>query len=572
MKLSKHFASGFICVLIALVIRLIAFSSFQDSVLYQTVEGSNHDRAIYSAAAEAASNGNFLPGGALDFLPLYPWLLGLLGVVFGTGPVTAAVFGIACDILTTLLIVLFARRLGAGIYFATIAGLLYAAYPLAVTYSLLTMPNTLNTLGVTAFAYVAHRMISGRANPRGEPQTHDTARWDTSPYLKLFVLGLFAGVLTLGFAGMILIALAVAVLALLKHRSWLAPVFIIVGMAIPVAPVAIHNSRAEGEFVLLTTHGGFNFYMGNHERATGYPLRVMNFRMTAKEMLTDAHNYAQHSTGRSMTRKESSAWWKEQANAYWKKNPVDAVGLTIKKFALFWNHQDMDDLRMIEQLRVLDSFYNRLAFVPFAVFGLLGLIGLFFSRETKTIRTLLLVGMAGVVFFFITARYRLTLVPLMAVLGAAGLTCLLNDFKEGKKLKALAIIPLLVFVFIPFNTRDQRPVDYHNVAIQLIADGQFNKAMGIVNRGLEIDINSGALHATKGNILFAQKDYAAAAESFTFARMLNPGDPRASYNLALSLAKAGDYCAARDALRDSKRDERTESLFRELKAACGKAE
>ena len=56
----------------ALVIRVIALIFFQDSPLYEPLEGSRHDRATYMAAATAAAGGNFFPEGAFAYMPLYP--------------------------------------------------------------------------------------------------------------------------------------------------------------------------------------------------------------------------------------------------------------------------------------------------------------------------------------------------------------------------------------------------------------------------------------------------------------------------------------------------------------------
>jgi len=548
-----------ICAVSALLIRLIALNAFRFSVLFQPIEGGAHDRSIYVDAIRRMGGGEFWPTGAFEFLPLYPWVAGLISSIFGAGPVVLAVFGIFCDVLTTVLIVRFAQRLGASTVVASIAGFLYAAYPLAAIYSLLTMPNTLNALGLTAFAFVAHAML-------------DNGK--TISLRSVFAVGFLGGLLTLGFAGLMLIAAAVLVLLLIKTKSIPAAVLFVAGMAMPIAPVSIHNSKAEQQFVLLTTHGGFNYYMGNNELATGYPLRLFNFRMTAKAMLDDAHRHAEQINGRTLSRPESSAWWKSQANRYWREHPGHAMLLKLKKAALFWNQRDMDDLRMLEQLSITDSFFRYFKGTPFAVIGLMGLLGLVFARGAAVPRWTLLAGMFSLVMFFITARYRLTFAPLMLVLGAAGVCRMSSDWKTRWKYNLLFIIPSLILVCWPFKVRDQRPIDHYNAATQLSGAGRRDEAMAVIQRGLEIDPNFDQLYMAKGGIFFSREQYAEAADSFSIARALNPSNALASYNLALSYARAGKYCEARDALTNSQKmgvalDARTLNLLHELRAACG---
>jgi len=536
----------------AVLYRILVLFVFKESVLFEPLPGSVHDRSLYLLAITQVSGGAFFPNGAFEYLPLYPWVVGLLGSWFGPGLWLAALFGVVCDALTTGLVVRLTQRLGAAPYAALIAGLLYAFYPLAVLYSLLTMPNSLNALGVTALVYLAQR---------SSPWT-----WKTS-----LLLGLLAGATALGFAGMMLIAFAVAVAGWVQgaFRPRAAALLFLLGLAIPLAPVAYHNTRAEGAFVLLTTHGGLNFYMGNHERATGYPLRVENFRMTAKAMLEDAHRHAEAQASRPLKRSESAAWWSGQARAYWREHPWAALKLTARKLMLFWNCREVDDLRMREQLRIAAPAYRLLTGAPFAVFGLLGLYGLVYARGGAVTKTALLAGMAGLVVFFITARYRLTLVPLMAALGMAAATGELPRRKQGRwwVLAAAAAV-----VFFPFSIRDQRPVDYYNVAIQLLSLDRGGEAARVIDEGLAIAPDSAELHFARGTLLFKQEDFHGAAAALSESLRANPHQPTAWFNLALSLARGGDYCAARDALEEALRrqqplEPRALELLRELRAA-----
>lgn len=541
--------------LVALLVRVAYAVSFADSPLFQTLAGQ-HDRTLYHEAAQGA----LWPEGAFEHLPLYPMLLHGVYALLGASLKAAAAFGIACDVLTTLLLVLLARRLGARPLFAAAAGLAYAVYPLAIAYSALTMPNTLNALLATAFAFALTHA------PRD--------RWPA-----WFALGLLAGVAALGWAAWLLMVAALLIYWSVRRSSvdapaWRALAAFTLAFALPLLPVAWHNSRAEGRFVLLTTHGGFNFYMGNHERATGHPVRVRDFRMTAKALLEDAHRAAEQDAGRAMTRAESSAWWSAQARAFWREQPRAALALSARKFMLFWNRADVDDLRMVEQARLLTGWFASPLWPGFGVFGLLGIIGLWRAPRAGALKVIALAGMASLVLYFITARYRLNLVPLLAALGAAGLAPLWSDLKARRYgLAGGTVLAALLFVGWPVKLRDLRAVDHYNAALQLIQAGRTNEAFALARDGLAIDPGFAALHHTMGALYFQRGMFREAVEAFARAAALDPAHPQAAFNLALSLARDGDPCGGREVLARAALQrplaESAQRLLADLTSACG---
>lgn len=543
----------------ALLLRLWFLHHFADHPLFTPVAGG-HDRTLYHAAAQAVAGGAWWPEGAFRYLPLYPWLLGLVYAGAGASLHTAAAFGVCCDALSAGLLVALARRLGARTVFATAAGLAYACHPLAIAYAPLTMPNTLNVLLVTTLAWAL------AVAPRNR----------TGPWVAL---GALAGVATLGFAGVPL--MIVALLAWWRTPrgrvtapTWPAQGAMLAAALLVLAPVAIHNSRAEGRFVLLTTHGGFNFYMGNHERATGHPVRVRDFRMTAREMLEDAHRAAELAEGHPLKDSESSAWWARQARAFWIDQPGPALRLLARKLLLAWNRDDVDDLRIVEQARLAGVGFAGACRPGFAVFGFLGLFGLLRARGAGESRALLAAGIAGLVVYFITARYRLTFVPLMAALGASALDAAWTDARAGRAWwkDALAAVSALAVVLLPMPTRDVRTTDYYNLAVQLQAAGRIEEALRTADEGLAIDTRSADLWHARGTALFRLQRHREAADAFAHSAELNPAHPQAAYNLGLSLARAEDYCGARAALEQAAQrrplSPQAAALLRELQRIC----
>lgn len=527
--------STWIAILVAVIaaaVRIAFLLDFAHSPLFAPFEGG-HDRMLYHRAAQ----GPAFPDGAFEYLPLYPIALKCLYALSGPSLRAAAFFGIACDTLTAALIVMLAMRLSARPSLAACAGVVYALYPLAIVYSALTMPNTLNALLLAVFA-----CASAHAS-RDRPE-------------NFIALGLLAGLAALGWAAWLLLApawIAVELLRSLNLRYRIKHALLFAaGFALPLAPVAWHNTRAEGRFVLLTTHGGFNLYMGNHPRATGHPVRVRDFRMSATAMLEDAHRAAEQDQGRALTRAESSAWWSGQARAFWREHPGAALRLAVRKLVLFWHRVDVDDLRMVEQTRLLIGWFGSPAWPGFALIGWLGLIGVLRAPRSAPLRALLLAGMAGLVLMFITARYRLTLAPLMLALGASGLSELIEDLRARSLLRAAGtVIIAAVPVFWPIALRDLRATDHYNAALHLIQAGRAAEALERAEQGLAIDSRYAPLHHARGTALYLSGAYEAAASAFAACLALDPSFPQAAYNLALSLAQTGDLRSARDILRSA---------------------
>lgn len=562
------------------LVRAMFLISFRTSLLFPLF-ASAHDRMLYHAAAQAVANGHIWPDGAFAYMPLYPWLLGAMYACVGPSLMAAAVLGSVADCITAVCIVVLARRWGAHPVAVLVVAGLYAFYPLAIAYSGLTMPNSVNAMLVTLLILL---MARSRLD-----------RW-----LDGFLLGAFGGIVALGFAGALTLMSVYWAWELYKgwrNRAlpWRGMAASVLLFACVLSPVAMHNTREEGSFVLLTTHGGFNFYMGNHERATGYPVRVENFRMTARMMLEDAHSFAEQAVGRELNHAESSRWWQQRAQTFWRNQPGRAMRLTIRKLRLFWNRMDVDDLRILEQLRITDGLFSSPLWPGFVWFGLLGGLGLLYARSAPVGRLALLTGWFSVALFFITARYRLTFVPLMAALGAAGVTALMDDLQMiRKRMKSgdpadmeakssgfmvsrrIWALPLLGVVFLPVQLPDLRPVDYHNVAIQLLATGDPVAALDIAERGLALASDSADLHHARGHALAELAVYEDAAAAFGQAAYLRPEHLTAQFNQALSLARMGDICGAVAVLQArlsvSPADARARSLHMELQKFCPHAD
>lgn len=531
---------------IACLVRGAFFLSFRESPLFEPFKGG-HDRFLYHEIARS----HYFPPGAFDYLPLYPMLLRTVYAVTGASLEAAAALGVLLDTATTALIAMGAAKLGAPLWTAALCALFYALYPLAIAYSAVTMPNTLNAFMTAAF--LAGALAIPSAN-----------RW------RAPALGFWAGLSALGWAGWLLAAPAflTAEIVAFRHRRNLvtASLAFAIALALPIAPVAMHNTRAEGRFVLLSTHAGFNFYMGNHPRATGLPIRVGDFRLSARAMLEDAHRAAESAVGRSLSKAESSSWWTSRALEFWRDEPGRALALLGRKILLFWNARDIDDLRLAEQARLLGTGLppNGVGFLPIAIAGWLGV---WFAPRAAPLRAFFVGGMLAVVSAFITARYRLALAPVMLVLGAAAVPRL-RELSRQRRFAAPALICLvgIAIAVVDPGVPELGQTDHYNAALQLQQAGRHEEALALADDGLGRYPDFAPLHFARGVSLHQLGRYADAARAFERCFALDPAHPNAAYNWALSLAKDGDLCGALTVLSNAAAIRPLEEKGRRLQA------
>ena len=546
-----------VAAILAFLVRFWFLDQLQASPFFEPLPGGS-DRTLYDQAAQRVADGAFVPDGVFEYMPLYPWLLGLVYVIFppnlyfaGSHLYFAGLAGAAVDAMTTFLIVRLAQSLGARPAFAVIPALLYAFLPTAVIYSVITMPNTLNACLLLSFAGLAARLHHSGSE------------------LRWLGTGLLAGFATLGFAGMALIVLVCSVFWAVESfrnaRVTLGRLLLfLTAFLLPIIPVTFHNVRAEGGLVLVTAHGGFNFYMGNHEGATGYPVQIGGFRGDAGSLLVDARREAERIEGRKLTAAEFSNHWSERAWTFILQNPGKELKLMLLKVAKLWNSYEYDDLRLAPMLRLTGWAFTSPLWPGFAWLAWMGLAGLILARGCGMLKTITIAGAAGVVLFFVTARYRLTLAPLLAVLGAAGLADLSirvfnlmehrrmasrfpgaaaggvphpvvageDPHQWGVVVAGSVVLLAGILVCLPLGrTADFRPLDHYNTAAFLLGKGRNEEALAQSRRGIELAPTSPELHLTMGNAFFELKRYKEAAGTFQRAIELRPSYAAAHYNL-----------------------------------------
>ena len=204
---------------------------------------------------------------------------------------------------------------------------------------------------------------------------------------------------------------------------------LVIALVAVLAANAARNYAVSGDFVLIASHGGLNFYIGNHERADGTYTPVPGITPSIAGQAGDSARVAESNLGRELTPGEVSRYFTQRAFDWIIGHPADAARLWIRKIGILLNRVDVPLNYSYAFYARESSFLRALIVGPWLLLPL-GVVGLLWPSLRTTRRGYWVWAMfvpvygAAVVLFFVTDRYRLPLfVPLCATAGAALLRC-----------------------------------------------------------------------------------------------------------------------------------------------------
>ncbi|MGD8451612.1 MAG: tetratricopeptide repeat protein [Phycisphaerae bacterium] len=196
------------------------------------------------------------------------------------------------------------------------------------------------------------------------------------------------------------------------------------GAVVTILPVTLYNRIVGGEWVLIATNGGVNFYIGNNPWADGEAAVVPGTRRDWVGGFEDTHTIPEHELGRKLTEGEVSDYWMRKGLAWIREDPGRWAALTLHKLRLFWSPVEIPNNQPAWFFARL-SLASGLYWIGFPVVACLGLAGLVVIGRSARMWFVPLafagVYMASVVAFFCADRYRLPIVPVLMLPAAAGL-------------------------------------------------------------------------------------------------------------------------------------------------------
>lgn len=341
----------------------------------------------------------------------------------------------------------------------------------------------------------------------------------------------------------------------------------IAGAALAVAPATIRNLRAAGDFVLVSCNSGINLYIGNNETATG---RVADEIPGLGEFGT-CYDYPalvaalEARLGRSLKYSEASAYFAGQAWRFIREHPLDFLKLTATKTLLFWGPYEIAHNKAVEYQR---RFSPVLRSIPgnFALVAALGLLGLLMMaqqwkrRRAATSTTtqappghwevsLLVLALAGAYFlsvlpFFVSARYRVPVIPFVLLFGAYAVSRVAHLLRVRNLRGGVAWVAAGVgFYLLAGASATDSPADlgkWHcDRGLAYYRRGRLDAAINEYRQAIQADPNSKMAHI---NLASAFSEQGALDEAISHSRealRLSPNVAALHNNLGITLAKAG---------------------------------
>ena len=371
------------------------------------------DPRVYHEWAIRLSKGDWIGTEVFEMSPGYPYFLGVLYWMFGSGFEVSHIANAVLGSMAVLFIWLLGRIVF-GWREALVAAGFAALYPMFIyTGGDLLSEN----LQVTLNAIMLACLCAGIRSPRW---------W-------LFLLaGVMLGLSALCRPNVLLFA-PIAVLCIAATRLDGAPwsrivmrsAAVAIGAILMVAPATIRNWHVAGDPVMITAHGGMNFYIGNNPDAAGrfrIPSWIPDTRFDNPRRQSDfAKEHAESKLGRELKPSEVSSYWSSMAWQWIRENPGKAISLAGRKFYMLFSSNEVGDQRQMH----LDAAYSWVLRIPaptFIVVVPLAVLGFALSlprwRRFLTIDLFLVSQVAALVIIYTSARYRLPMMP--AAMALAG--------------------------------------------------------------------------------------------------------------------------------------------------------
>ncbi|MGD8412617.1 MAG: tetratricopeptide repeat protein [Candidatus Latescibacterota bacterium] len=203
---------------------------------------------------------------------------------------------------------------------------------------------------------------------------------------------------------------------------WVGRSAVVLGtIAVVILPVMVRNYVVGRAVVPVAASGGVNFYIGNNPSSDGTTAIVPGTRADWWGGYNDAIEIAEKAEGRPLKLPEVSDYYFKKGLDWIEQNPGDAAAHFAKKLRVFWVGPERANNKFIYFFWYLAG----MKYVPLPGFWLvapLALLGAVIQWRRRRLLSLLylfvLTYMIGVVAFFVNARFRLPVVPVLIVFAA----------------------------------------------------------------------------------------------------------------------------------------------------------
>ncbi|MGE5457140.1 MAG: tetratricopeptide repeat protein [Methanococcaceae archaeon] len=522
----------FLIILGGLILRLVYVLETEGTPFFTNLFS---DSKIYSEWAHSILNKGAIGTGAFFMAPFYPYFLALVYAIFGESVTAVRILQVLVSSANILIIYLIARNL-INRQAAYLSAGIAAFYKVFIFYSGAILSETLQTFFTSLF------ILSLTYSYRNEKEKH----WLYS--------GILLGIIAIFRGNVLLFAPAAAVWLLYKagrgvnkNFAYKALLFFFIGTAIPILPVTIRNYAVSGDFVVLTSNGGINFYLGNNPGSQGVFSAPVDFDFYSD---LSGQKFASKVLNHSLKASETSSYWFGRGMDYFSNQPGAALGNTFKKLVLFFGGNDNPQSSIMD-MKFFEKNYSKVLSLPLfdflfvSLFSIAGML-LVWKERNKFGLFYLFTGayVLGTVLFFINGRFRLALTPMLIVFAAAGILKIFALINE-KNLRLLKIPAIVIALFLITDTFIiSRPVfsdyeAYSNLGVIYFDKKEYDKSIENYNKSL-IYRDYYMTYVNLGNAFAAKKDYRSALGAYQKAINRKPDYALTYYNMGLVHSETGN--------------------------------
>jgi len=484
------------------------------------------DPLYHDVWAQNIAGGNWIGSSIFFRAPFYPYFLALVYKIFGHGYFVPRLIQHLVGSFSCILVYFLAKKLYNRTT-AIIAGLMASTYGILIYFeSELLLDSFLVFFGLLLILY----LLNTEKNPKGY-------RW--------LVAGLILGLSAITRPNILFcipfiwiwIYLSLRRKIKLKKTLSYCTMFLL-GAILLVAPLTLRNYIVGKDLVLIASQGGINFYLGNNPRADGMSAIFYG----ADWQYRDFQFTAQMETGKTLKPSQISNFYYAKGLNFIFSQPAKSLKLLWKKFYLFWNRFEISNNQDIYFFRRYSSLIRNLP-LGFWLIAPLALTGIFISfRERRKIFLpfiFVISYMITVVLFFVTARFRLPVIPFVIIFSSFAVYWVIQQLIRRKS-KSLV---MFLVIFAPFliltNTNIYRlstenfASSYFSLGNVFLKKGDLKKALEEYDKALEKGSYPVRVHLNRGIIFFRLGDYEKAEQEFSRELEVDPDDERAYNNLSV---------------------------------------
>ena len=494
-----------------------------------------HDKAL-----EILSKGWLSPISSYQ-APLYPYFLAAIYSIAGVKPTAVGAVQCALSVANVLLIFLLGKRIfnaRAGLIAAAIA----AFYGAFVFFAGILLKESLTI-------FLASLMLLLLANAASSPRS-----W------RYLAAGLCLGAcIALRENFFIVLAALVpwaAASAPVRRMRLLAPLLLILGAALAIAPFAIKNAYYTRQALLTSSQAGANFYIGNNRAARGFYTRFDFVRPNPRFEEIDFHREAERASERKLTPAEVSRYWFKKSFDEMREDPLLFPRLTATRLGLLLNDYEIPDNYDFGFVRSIVPAL-RIAFIPYGAVMVLALFGIFLSGlRTPGARLIALFVAAhtiSVVVFFVNDRFRIPAVPALIVFAAYAIS---DGWKNvvvgGRKRIALSIAALAILsvaVFTPYADEKNFSFSWFKIGNSYENAGRLDEAILYYSKALSVRPDFAKARIHTGIVYEKMGDPKRATVEYDKALSIDPKSTEALFCLAAAREKMGLEEGAMEAYR-----------------------